>query len=218
MSIKIIAGQYGGIPIAIPKSARPTLSRYRQALFDILAASELDFFYNKTVLDCFAGSGALGIEAISRGATHAYLVDRNKDAISTIMSNISKLKIADRCTLIRSDIMQLSHCYDKCGLLNEKKDNNTNYDENDGICSYGKFTPNTKTPNHCDVAFLDPPYFDKSIPIEQVVDHLGQFRWISKKTIVVVEQSSLITDSIQNLNVLILKKTGNSRFIIGTPK
>jgi 16S rRNA (guanine966-N2)-methyltransferase len=205
MSIKIIAGQYGGTSITIPKSARPTLSRYRQTLFDILAAREQSFFYEKVVLDCFAGSGALGIEAISRGAAYAYFVDNSKEAVSAIMSNINKLKITEHCTVIRSDVMQLPYFYEKHNR------NNSNNDCNDDSAG-------TNMQIGCDIAFLDPPYFDNGISIEQVVNYLLQSGWISTKTIIVIEQSSLIKDQIRNLDIFLLKKTGKSKFIIATAK
>jgi 16S rRNA (guanine966-N2)-methyltransferase len=185
MSVKIIAGRYRGMPIDIPKSARPTLSRYRQVIFDMLAASAQNFFNEKIVLDCFAGSGALGIEAISRGAAYAYMVDNCKNAISAIGSNINKLGIAEQCTVILSDILRLQHFPQK---------------------------------RCCDIVFLDPPYFDENISIKGIVDYLRQYGWISEKTTVVIEQSSMTTDYIQNLEIFVLKKIGKSRFIIGSPR
>ena len=78
MGVRIIGGQYRGMRINAPESARPTLVRHRQAIFDTLESIESEkfghFFDNKIVIDCFAGSGALGIEAVSRGAVKAYLL------------------------------------------------------------------------------------------------------------------------------------------------
>lgn len=104
MSIRIIAGTYRGCYIDAPASARPTLSRFRQALFDTLESIHSNFFQDAVVLDCFAGSGGLGIEAISRGAKFVYFVDKDKEAFGVIKNNIAKLRISDMCKVVRSDI------------------------------------------------------------------------------------------------------------------
>lgn len=116
MSIRIIAGTYRGCCIDAPASARPTLSRFRQALFDALESIHTNFFQDAVVLDCFAGSGALGIEAISRGAKFAYFVDKDREAFSVIKKNITKLRISDMCKVVHCDIInfrnQKSNCAD----------------------------------------------------------------------------------------------------------
>ncbi|MCD9197382.1 16S rRNA (guanine(966)-N(2))-methyltransferase RsmD [Aeromicrobium wangtongii] len=89
---RIIAGQYGGRRIQAPKGdgTRPTSDRVREALFSSLE-SELGGFDGVRVLDLFAGSGALGIEALSRGAEHAVFVEANTQAASVIKRNLSEL-------------------------------------------------------------------------------------------------------------------------------
>ncbi|MDR3151496.1 MAG: RsmD family RNA methyltransferase, partial [Holosporaceae bacterium] len=62
MGVRIVAGKYSGIYLDVPESIRPTLSRHRESLFNMLEAMEENFFSGKIVLDCFAGSGALGLE------------------------------------------------------------------------------------------------------------------------------------------------------------
>ncbi|MDR2781797.1 MAG: RsmD family RNA methyltransferase [Holosporaceae bacterium] len=111
--IRIISGKFKGISIDVPDSARPTLSRRRQSLFDMLEAMSPGgngFFKEKTVLDCFAGSGAFGLEAISRGAFRAYFVDFDAKAISLIRLNLIKMKTEDISTIIHSDILKLRRC------------------------------------------------------------------------------------------------------------
>ena len=105
MSTKIIAGRYKGSVIDVPDSARPTLSRSRQALFDVISNLSDDenpqnFFQNKVVLDCFAGSGALGIEALSRGALFSYFIDASQKAISVIYKNIEKLNLKNSSKIL----------------------------------------------------------------------------------------------------------------------
>ncbi|MFA6859906.1 MAG: 16S rRNA (guanine(966)-N(2))-methyltransferase RsmD [Clostridia bacterium] len=87
--MRIIAGKYKGKTIDAPKGdhARPTADMVRQALF-----TKLQFFIGgKSVLDLFAGSGAIGIEAISRGATEVVFVDENPLSISCIKKNLEKI-------------------------------------------------------------------------------------------------------------------------------
>lgn len=113
MSVKIISGRFRGSVLIVPEFARPTLLRSRQSLFDMLITMDTSiyapqrFFENKTVLDCFAGSGALGIEALSRGAEFAYFIDMSQKAINAVYRNIQKLKIEDQCKVIRGDIFKI---------------------------------------------------------------------------------------------------------------
>ncbi len=88
--MRVIAGTYGGRGLVAPRGAvtRPTSDRVREALFSILG--RLD---GARVLDLFAGSGALGIEALSRGASAATLVDSSAAAIDVIRRNLRTLEI-----------------------------------------------------------------------------------------------------------------------------
>jgi 16S rRNA (guanine966-N2)-methyltransferase len=65
------------------------------------------FFFEKRVLDCFAGSGSFGLESVSRGAEHAYFIDSNSEAISLIHINSKKIKAENFSTIIRSDVLNL---------------------------------------------------------------------------------------------------------------
>ena len=82
--MRIIAGAHKGRRIAAPKGARPTSDRVREALFSILGARVT----GAAVLDLFAGSGALGIEALSRGAAAATMVDSDAGAVRVIRDNL----------------------------------------------------------------------------------------------------------------------------------
>jgi 16S rRNA (guanine966-N2)-methyltransferase len=78
---------------------RPTYDRVREAVF-----GRLQFFIaGKTVLDLFAGSGAMGIEALSRGACFAYFIDKSEKAISTTRSNIAKAQYEKKSQIIKND-------------------------------------------------------------------------------------------------------------------
>ncbi len=84
---RIVAGAAGGRRLVVPSSARPTTDRVREAMFNMLAA-RLDFD-GIGVLDLYAGSGALGLEALSRGAGSVLLVDSDRRAAETITRNIA---------------------------------------------------------------------------------------------------------------------------------
>jgi 16S rRNA (guanine966-N2)-methyltransferase len=84
---RIVAGMAGGRRLAVPTSARPTTDRVREALFNVLAA-RLDFDGIR-VLDLYSGSGALGLEALSRGADSVLLVEADRRAAEVIARNIA---------------------------------------------------------------------------------------------------------------------------------
>lgn len=90
---RIIAGTWGGRRLATPRGSdtRPTSDRVREALFSSLE-SELGDFSGLRVLDLYAGSGALGLEALSRGAAHVDLVESARPAATVIAANIAELK------------------------------------------------------------------------------------------------------------------------------
>ena len=90
--MRIIAGQWRGRPLVAPKGTdtRPTADRTREALFSMLV-SRLGSFEGLRVLDLFAGSGALGLEALSRGAAHCTFVEQDSAAVDALRNNIAKL-------------------------------------------------------------------------------------------------------------------------------
>jgi 16S rRNA (guanine966-N2)-methyltransferase len=90
--MRIIAGQWRGRPLVAPKgeTTRPTADRTREALFSMLA-SRLGSFEDLAVADLFAGSGALGLEALSRGAASCLFVEQDKPALDALRANIAKL-------------------------------------------------------------------------------------------------------------------------------
>ena len=98
--MRVIAGRLGGRTLRAPRGSvtRPTSDLVRGAIFSMLG--ELD---GASVLDLFAGSGALGIEALSRGAARAVFVERDPDAVRAIERNLEKLRLATGVTVLRQD-------------------------------------------------------------------------------------------------------------------
>jgi len=101
--MRVIAGEARGRPLRAPKGSatRPTTDRVREALFNALG-SQLDL-RGARVLDLFAGTGALGIEALSRGAAHAVFVDHDAAARRLVAENLRSTGFSDRATVRAGD-------------------------------------------------------------------------------------------------------------------
>ena len=95
--MRIIAGQWRGRPIAAPPgtATRPTSDRAREGLFSMLA-SRLGSFEGLQVADLFAGTGALGLEALSRGAAHCTFVEKDRGAVEILHRNTARLGAGPR--------------------------------------------------------------------------------------------------------------------------
>jgi len=105
--MRVIAGSARGLQLAdFPgREIRPTPDRVREALFSMLNSKRGPLTGCK-VLDLFAGSGALGIEALSRGAAHAWFVDHSRQATGIISKNLERSRLSARATLMLADIRQ----------------------------------------------------------------------------------------------------------------
>ena len=91
--MRVIAGSAGGVRLAVPKrGVRPTMDRVKAAIFSSLGEAII----GARVLDLFAGSGALGIEALSRGATSAIFVEDDRQSAEAIEKNLAKTKLKGR--------------------------------------------------------------------------------------------------------------------------
>ena len=104
--MRIITGRARGIKLDTLEGdmTRPTSERAKQAIFSMLQF-EIE---GRRVLDLFAGSGQMGLEAVSRGAEHAVLVDQSKDAVAIIRRNAEKTRLADDCTVVCSDFAEFA--------------------------------------------------------------------------------------------------------------
>ncbi|MEQ1700490.1 MAG: 16S rRNA (guanine(966)-N(2))-methyltransferase RsmD [Ilumatobacteraceae bacterium] len=103
--MRVISGEFGGRRLVAPEgeTTRPTTDKVRQAVFNSL--DSMGVLDGAVVADLYAGSGALGIEAISRGAERAVFVERDRQALHALRENIATLKIDDRCTVHGTDVM-----------------------------------------------------------------------------------------------------------------
>lgn len=118
MKLRIIAGKYGGRQISgdVTSKTHPSGERPRGGMFNILTSRGL--VDGKTVLDAFAGTGALGLEALSRGATHVTFIDRDSVAVKTIRNNIRLLNVSGQTTAIKSSVKNfIDNCTDCFDLI-----------------------------------------------------------------------------------------------------
>src|SRR5262245_49910269 len=107
--MRIVGGQHRGRALAAPRGQdiRPTSDRLRESLFNILAHAYGDPVSGARVLDLFAGTGALGLEAISRGAAFALLVDEGAEARALIRENVATLGLGGVTKIFRRDATRL---------------------------------------------------------------------------------------------------------------
>lgn len=112
--MRIVGGRLRGRALAGPKGPglRPTADRLREAIFNILAHSYDDACAGARVIDLFAGTGALGVEALSRGAAHALFVDQGAEARALIRQNVEALGLGGVTRLFRRDATQLGPTQD----------------------------------------------------------------------------------------------------------
>lgn len=102
--LKIIAGEYRGRVLKTPegKQVRPSSGLLRGVIFNVLG----DFVAGKKVLDIYAGSGALGIEALSRGAAEVTMVEADRATVGLISQNLELLKVQDKARVIIQDALE----------------------------------------------------------------------------------------------------------------
>src|SRR5947209_2776553 len=98
--LRVIAGEFRSRRLSTPRGndVRPTSDRLRETLFNVLAGSVSDSVFT----DAYAGSGAVGIEALSRGARRAIFIERNRTAAAIIRGNLASLGLQERADVITS--------------------------------------------------------------------------------------------------------------------
>lgn len=106
--MRVVAGEFRGRRIIAPAgtSVRPTTGKVREATFNALGSRDL--VAGAQVADLFAGSGALGIEALSRGAEHCTFVERDRDALRALRTNLDTLGLVDRSRIVTGDVLAVA--------------------------------------------------------------------------------------------------------------
>ena len=99
--MRVITGTARGVPLKAPKGmdTRPTMDQVKEGIFSAIQF-EVE---GRQVLDLFAGSGQLGIEALSRGAAHCTFVDKGRDPISVIRENLKKTRLEEKAKIVQAD-------------------------------------------------------------------------------------------------------------------
>lgn len=120
--LRLVAGLHRGRRLAAPpgETTRPTSDRVRQAVFDMLWHAPWagrEAVEERRVLDAFAGSGALGLEALSRGAAHASFLEQDRVALAVLRQNVASLKEEARCTVLGGDVLRPRAPAAPCDLI-----------------------------------------------------------------------------------------------------
>lgn len=110
--MQIIGGTARGTKLATPlgKTTRPTAQRSREAMFNLLMGGRFTpSLHQAHIIDVFAGSGAIGLEALSRGAAHASFIEMDKSACQIIQQNIKKMRVQSQSSVISNQVAHIQH-------------------------------------------------------------------------------------------------------------
>jgi len=115
--MRVVAGDLRGRRIESPSgdATRPTTDKVREAVFNALGS--LDVVDGANVVDAFAGTGAMGIEALSRGAAHCTFIEKDRDALQVLKRNIATLGLADRSSVVSVDAIAALAQHGDCDLF-----------------------------------------------------------------------------------------------------
>jgi len=156
---RIIAGSARGRRLAVPPTGtRPTSDRVREALLSALE-HELGTLGGARVADLYAGSGAVGLEALSRGAAHALLVEKDRKAVAVLRQNVETLRL-DGAVVLPDDVARLAAA-----------------------------PPPGAARAPYDLVFADPPYDVPDADVEAVLSGLATNGWLAEGGLVVVERA-----------------------------
>lgn len=116
--MRIIAGEWRGRPLVAPegRGTRPTSDRAREGLFSMLA-SRVGTFEGLRVADLFAGTGALGLEALSRGARHGTFIDNDRDAVTSIRRSVESFSAQARADILNQGVEHARPPAEPCDII-----------------------------------------------------------------------------------------------------
>lgn len=198
LNLKIQTGKYKGKKMIFANSVRPSLARARKFIFDVVQSHCLKNirlnFSKFCVLDCFAGSGVLGIEAYSNGSLKVFLIDNSIESINCIKKNVNS--IPKNNNLIQKD----------------EKEN-----QNPIQIIHSDFFKLNSLNEIFDLIFIDPPYL-KIDPID-VIKFLLNCNYVRNETIIIVDVNfDYKTEKLNKIPSFIImkeKRIGNTKIIIG---
>jgi 16S rRNA (guanine966-N2)-methyltransferase len=166
--VRIVAGAWRGRTLVAPsgQQTRPTADRVRQALFDMLMHAEWggrEVIDGAVVLDVFAGTGALGLEALSRGAAWASFIESDPTALRALRANVAACKAEDRTEILAGDALTVTPA--------------------SRPAQSGRPRPGSDA--SASLVFLDPPYGDNLVP--RALTRLREAGRVSPAALVVAE-------------------------------
>jgi 16S rRNA (guanine966-N2)-methyltransferase len=157
MALRVIAGEAGGRRLVAPKGdVRPTADRVKESLFAALGADRIE---GAVVLDLYAGSGALGIEALSRGAASAVFVDKDRRAHEALRTNLATTGLAARAQVRQSPVASF----------------------------LGRPARGPETEEAFDLVFVDPPYDLAAAELTRALEALARPGVLAEAATVVIE-------------------------------
>jgi len=195
--LRIISGKAKGLTLAgpPPKSGfiRPTSDRSREALFSIIGGR----IEGAKVLDLYAGTGALGIESLSRGCASAVFVDNNSTSLSLIKRNLASFsrcindELSARAAVIKADLRRGFNLPEQLAAFET---------------------------SHFDIIFLDPPY-DKGLALK-TLNHLDQKNILCDDGLIIVEEriKTVMPDNLESLALRDKRKYGDTGFWLYSAK
>ncbi|MGH7214480.1 MAG: RsmD family RNA methyltransferase [Tepidisphaeraceae bacterium] len=243
--MRIIAGEFRGRRLLAPEEAgttRPVTDRVKQSLFDILTPS-LD---GAAVYDCFAGTGSMGLEALSRGARHVTFFEADRSAGARLRRNIQTLGVAKRSHIITGDLFRWFRSSFPLAGVNESAVGCASAHQIRGVLKHtlrgsvgsattahgetGNFHPSPPAPlsqgergegaRRVDLVFLDPPYrflCEKTEDLRELATHLT--RHLAPAATVVFRHDAADALALPNLLVTDLRTYGSMtlEFLHPTP-
>jgi 16S rRNA (guanine966-N2)-methyltransferase len=182
---RIIAGTYGGRRLATPTGpdTRPTADRVREAMFSGLDATHV--LYGRRFLDLYAGSGAVGLEAASRGAEHVLLVESDPKAVRVIRQNIATLGAGDVVTLAAQRVTSALVGGPPPAI-------GTDYARGGGeavATGWATAGGGGAAGKGYDIVFADPPYDLGEQDVTAMLDALVAHGWVNAGGLVILERS-----------------------------
>jgi len=183
---RVIAGEAGGRRLAVPdgRATRPTSDRAREGLFGTVA-SIVGPLTGTRVLDLYAGSGAVGLEALSRGAEHVLLVESGARATAVIRQNIEAIGLPG-ATLIADRVERVLARGPEQAARGPEQTPAPGGDRPEGTQDFRE-RPGS---GRYDVAFADPPYAMADAEISRVLSLLADEGWLAPEALVIVERAT----------------------------
>ncbi len=172
--MRVISGYFKGLNLKMPKGIRPTSDKVKEALFDVLGQSVAE----AAVLDLFAGSGALGLEALSRGAKRIAFVDNNPRCIKAIEQNLTSLQLIPNVVTSRETLRDAEETLQRKTSFG-KAYNLPLITNLYCLDAFKAINLLARKKQHFDLILLDPPYY----------------KGLAKKTLITIAQNGILTEN-----------------------